>query len=477
MKQYFTLLLCLSTITFSYAQNNLIQKVEEGFKPLLIKDQSPTQNIEQRMQARKVNGLSIAVIDKGELAWAKGYGINDASQPQQKIDTNTLFQCASIGKVITAIAALQLVQAHQIGLDEDVNQKLTSWKIPENNFTAQKKVSLRLLLSHSAGLLDAYGFEGYYPHTALPTLQQILNVEAPANNKKKIVVGKTPGTAEHYSGAGYLITQQLIEDISGLSFSAYVQQNIFKPLGMLHTLYTAYPDSSTNFPIARGHDDEGQIDPQRKYNVYPEYAAAGPWTTPSDLAKLVIEIQKIYHGKNSNLLNQSYVQLMLKPQINAMGLGFHLKGAKEVLGFWHSGNNAGYTGVLFGLTHTGQGAIVLTNSNAGEWLAIDAIRSIASAYNWPIMQHLNTSVTTPEKYVGTYVVGDKKGLTIRLYKNQLYFQKHGESRRYNLYATGDQIFTLFEKPDNISFEFEEKEGQMLLKVYENAGAVTLLNKK
>lgn len=93
------------------------------------------------------------------------------------------------------------------------------------------------------------------------------------------------------------------------------------------------------------------------------------------------------------------------------------------------------------------------------------------------MQHLNTSVTTPEKYVGTYVVGDKKGLTIRLYKNQLYFQKHGESRRYNLYATGDQIFSLFEKPDNISFEFEEKDGQMLLKVYENAGAVTLLNKK
>ncbi len=136
---------CLA-LTFSAAAQNpkslQIQNVENNLDPQLLKNGANKINgqpILKRMQARKVNGLSIAVIDKGELAWAKGYGINDASAPTQLVDTTTLFQCASIGKVITAIAALQLVQDQKIGLDDDVNQKLVSWKIPENNFTAQKR--------------------------------------------------------------------------------------------------------------------------------------------------------------------------------------------------------------------------------------------------------------------------------------------------------------------------------------------------
>lgn len=470
-------LMSVSTLTLSYAQTSPIQKVEEGFYPQLIKTQASGQNIHQRMEARKVNGLSIAVIDKGELAWAKGYGLNDASQPQQKVDTTTLFQCASIGKMITAIAALQLVQANKITLDEDVNQKLSSWKIPENNFTAQKKVTLRMLLSHSAGLRDGYGFEGYEPHSPIPSLLQILNTQAPANNKKKIVVAEIPGSAEHYSGAGYLIIQQLIEDLSGTSFANYTQNMIFKPLGMLHSIYTAYPDSVNNLVIARGHEDNGKIDPKKKYHVYPEQGAAGPWTTPSDLAKLVIEVQKIQQGKSTKLLSQALVQQMLQPQINSMGLGFHLKGASEVLGFWHSGNNAGYTGVLFGLSNSGQGAIVLTNSNAGEWLAIEAIRSIATVYNWPIMQQLKpSSDLLAEQYVGTYALNGKEGLTIGLTKNQLYFQKKGNATKYNLYPSGSKTFTLAEKPDNISFVFEEQSGKMLLKVNENAGPAMVLLK-
>lgn len=475
---------CLA-LTFSAAAQNpkslQIQNVENNLDPQLLKNGANKINgqpILKRMQARKVNGLSIAVIDKGELAWAKGYGINDASAPTQLVDTTTLFQCASIGKVITAIAALQLVQDQKIGLDDDVNQKLVSWKIPENNFTAQKKITLRMLLSHTAGLMDGYGFEGYYPNTTLPSLVQILNAQSPANNRKKIVVAAIPGSAEHYSGAGYLIIQQLIEDLSGISFADYTDKMIFKPLGMLHTTYANYPDSSLTFTIARGHEDNGKIDPKRKNNVYPEQGAAGPWTTPSDLAKLVIEIQKIKQGKNTNFLSTTLVQLMLKPQFNAMGLGFHLKGASKVLGFWHSGNTAGYTGVLFGLTETGHGAIVLTNSNAGEWLAIEVIRSIAETYNWPIMKHIvSLNNIEQEKYVGNYLSNRKNGLGIGLEKEQLYFKQAGTSKRYNLYPIGNNSFAMVEKPDNISFVFEEQQGKMLLTVYENGGHATSLTKQ
>lgn len=476
---YFSLNLCLVLSVHAQDSKQLqIQSVENNFDPQLLKTGSNGQSILKRMQGRKVNGLSIAVIDQGELVWAKGYGINDISAPNQAVDTATLFQCASIGKVITAIAALRLVQDQKIGLDDDVNQKLKSWKIPENNFTAQKKVTLRMLLSHSAGLMDGYGFEGYYPNSTLPSLVQILNAQNPANNKKKIAVAETPGSSERYSGAGYLIIQQLIEDLSGTTFAHYTHQAIFKPLGMLHTTYAYYPDSLFNFNISRGHYDNGKIDPNRKYNVYPEQGAAGPWTTPSDLARLVIEIQKINQGKNSGILSPNLVQLMLKPQINSMGLGFHLKGASRVLGFWHSGNTAGYTGVLFGLTETGQGAIVLTNSNAGEWLALEAIRSIAETYNWPMMKHISpVNTLEPEKYVGDYLSNGKNGLSIGLEKKQLYFKKAGSSKKYNLYPIGNNSFAMLEKPDNISFVFEEQQGKILLTVYENGGQASPLTKQ
>lgn len=415
-----------------------------------------TYTIAERMKALKVNGLSIAVIDKGRIAWTKGYGLKDATVPGALVDTGTLFQCASIGKVVTALAALHLVREGRITLDEPVNQKLKSWKIPASKGMEQE-VTLRYLLSHAAGFDDDYGFEGYEPGQPLPDLKQMLNGERPANNRKKLVVKTKPGKTERYSGGGYLVIQQLIEDLSGQTFAQYVSATIFAPLQMTQSTYTCCPDEQGKNNIARGHDGKGAVDKHLKYKVYPEMAAAGFWTTPRDLALLVLEIQEAREGRSAKIVDSSLVREMLRPQINTTGLGIHLKGSKEVSAFWHSGNNAGYTGLLFG-TLNGQGAIVLTNSDEGITLAQECIRSIADAYKWPAMQTLRLRPDpTPEESLLTGTYGRAPGTVAVVGRDPkgLYLQPSGAGARLRIYRLADDAYTIMEKPDHFRLYFNK----------------------
>ena len=459
--------------------NTKKHQVEEGLQPqgmIMNGSPAPLQSLKDRMKARKVNGVSIAVIDDGRITWADGYGIRDAGVPGDLVDTTTLFQCASIGKTITALAALHLVKEGRISLDEPVNEKLSGWRIAENNKTTDKKVTLRTLLSHSSGFDDDYGFEGYYPHTTLPTLVQMLQSQPPANTHKSLVVRSVPGTVERYSGGGFLIIQQLIEDLTGVPFDRYVDSIVFKPLQMKHTTFTHYPDETLGWPIARGHDGKGKPDKKRKYMVYPEMAAAGPWTTPSDLARFVLELQQEYHGLSNLIADSSLVRQMLSPQINTTGLGVHLKGSGEVAAFWHSGNTAGYTGFLFG-TLDGKGAVVLTNSDAGEWLGIEVIRSVADIYAWPAMQTRHLKATTDNTYAkfsGTYSKG-KTRVVIGKNGDGLFLDIGNDKKVFTLYEESDNSFLIKEKPDHLRLTFDSTPDGVVsaINVFQDCGTVVV----
>ena len=132
----------------------------------------------ERMSHYNIPGVSIAVINNGEIEWARGYGVreNGGNVP---VTTTTLFQAGSISKPVAAMAALFLVQQGKLALDEHVNTKLVSWKLPENEYTTGQKVSLRGLLSHTAGL-TVHGFPGYTANEEIPTLLQILDGIEPA---------------------------------------------------------------------------------------------------------------------------------------------------------------------------------------------------------------------------------------------------------------------------------------------------------
>ncbi|PUZ22468.1 CubicO group peptidase, beta-lactamase class C family [Chitinophaga costaii] len=468
------LLYALNTASIAFPQKPVLPGIDSIITAGIIAPGAPLPytSLAARMKSRRVNGLSITVIDQGNIAWSKGFGLANADDPQDTVSPQTLFQMGSIGKLLTAITVLHLVREHKISLDEDVNNKLQSWKVPVNDHTAQHPVTVRNLLSHSAGLTDEYGFEGYYPHTELPTLLQILNAQKPANNEKPLRVNKVPGTVELYSGGGYVILQQLVEDLTGQSFAGYVTQTVLQPLQMTHTTYNYYPDES-GAHIATGHESNGKTDPKRRYNVYPEMAPAGPWTTPEDIARLLLEIQAAANGRSDKILDSTLARTMLTPQINNMGLGPHLSGAAAVQAFWHAGNTAGFVCLAYGLPYNGQGAVVMTNSDGGEWLSLEIIRSIARAYHWPVMQPytlqpLNDS--TMAAFSGNYAT-DRGKISITAKAGNL-FLKTGTGQNLPLLYLGGDSCTIRDATDKFRLVLDRSNSGAVsgLHIYQHAGS-------
>jgi CubicO group peptidase (beta-lactamase class C family) len=326
----------------------------------------------------KVPGVSIAVIDGGGIEWAHGYGVTDVADPRP-VTKDTLFQAASISKPLVAMAALSCVQTGLLDLDENVNDKLVSWKVPENEHTQAEKVTLRRLLSHSAGL-SGHKFNGYAIGEALPGLRHILDGSPPANSAPIRVILK-PGSQWLYSGGGYMLVQQLLEDVTGKAFHELMREIVLQKLEMQNSTYSQPLPEQQARQAASGHSDEGQVIPGR-WRIYPEQAAAGLWTTPSDLAGFIIEIQRAACGFLGSILSPGLTRQMLAPQIQDWGLGLQVGGSAADTWFAQGGMRDGYRCYLFGFVKSGQGAVVMTNGDNGYKLAMEIIRTIAGVYGW-----------------------------------------------------------------------------------------------
>ncbi|MBN1821194.1 MAG: beta-lactamase family protein, partial [Prolixibacteraceae bacterium] len=290
-----------------------------------------------RMEHYKVPGMSIAVVKDGKIVWTEGFGIAN-TETGSKVDTNTLFQAGSISKPLAALAALKLVEEGKVNLDEDVNTYLKTWKLPDNKYTSEQKVTLRLLLTHSAGI-TVHGFPGYRQDEKFPTINEVLDGKG---NTDKIRVNKIPGTEWRYSGGGYTIMEKLVEDVSGMPLEEYMAKFILKPMGMNNSTYEQPLPQDLYSQASAAYDQKGELIKGWWHN-YPEQAAAGLWTTPTDLAKYCIEIQEILAGKKKGVLKKEMVEDMLTKHLNNWGLGVSLTGDGESLIFQHGGKNAGFT--------------------------------------------------------------------------------------------------------------------------------------
>ena len=346
-----------------------IQAVERGYI-----DDFPT-----RMKYYQVPGVSIAVINHGVIEWARGYGVVDTNTTQS-ITEDTLFQAASISKPLVAMATLYYVQTGVLNLDEDVNHKLLSWKVPDNEYTRDSKVILRGLLSHSAGL-TVHGFAGYTDKEEIPTLLQILDGEPPANSDP-IRVFVAPGTLWQYSGGGYVVAQQLLEDVTDKPFPEIMRDTVLQKLEMGKSTFAQPLPPSLSQLAAVGHTSNSEI-VNGKWHIYPEIAAAGLWTTPSDLARFVIEIQQSVSGKSNRILSKEIAEQMVTRQFGEWGLGLQVGGSGDDAWFAHGGANEGFRCYMFGFIKNGQGAVVMTNSDNGYELALEIIRTISLVYEWP----------------------------------------------------------------------------------------------
>ncbi|HUH12192.1 MAG TPA: serine hydrolase domain-containing protein [Longimicrobiales bacterium] len=395
------LLVALAAAGPAVAQNSddeaaRIQRVEQGLTtPVRVRGTLPVRfGLGTRMAHYRVPGVSIAVVDGQRLAWARGYGVADTVDARS-VTPATLFQAASISKPLTAAAVLRLVERGVLDLDAPANRYLRRWKIPDAPVASGDAVTLRHLLTHTAGL-TVHGFPGYPHGWVLPHAIAILQ-GLPEVNTRAVRLDTIPGSIWRYSGGGYTVLQVLLEDVMGASFPQLMRDLVLDPAGMLASTYEQPLPPERAWHAARGHDREGRR-VESGWHDYPEMAAAGLWTTPSELALLVLDLQAALRGEEGRLLSPAMAAVMMSDGPGGFGLGFKVDGHGEERTFSHGGSNNGFKAQLIAFTEDGQAAVVMTNGDNGGALAQELVLSIAHEYGWP---GIAQEVREPGKGLGT----------------------------------------------------------------------------
>lgn len=341
----------------------------------------------ERMTAHKIPGASIAVIKGNRIDWVKAYGVLKAGAAAP-VTPESIFQAASTTKMLVAAAVLHFVDEGRLDLDADVNTYLKSWKVPENELTRRKKVTLRLLLTHRAGLpMTNFPSDDGPP----PSLVQILKAEPPARNKPA-VVDLLPGSEWRYSNIGYVVIQLLLEDLTGKPLPRLMREVVFEPLGM-KTSTLVYPlEAGLRKKEAIPHDVDGK--PGEPALSETAVAQGGLLTTPSELALFTIELMRAYRGESDRLLSREAAQTMLHPEMDLdpallgmplrEGLGVLLGAEGEPLWFGHPGDN--YPGAscwVAGYPDLGSGFVIMTNGAKGNLLAMEITPAFREVYVGP----------------------------------------------------------------------------------------------
>ena len=384
-----------------------IARVEAGLSGRVQVAGEPMEawSLAERMAFHNIPGVSIAVIRDGKIAWAKSYGVRETGKAGA-VDADTIFLAGSISKPVAGVAALRMVEQGRLALDAPINDVLRSWKLPDNDFTRQKPVTLRQIMSHGAGL-TVHGFPGYAAGAPLPTIPQVLDGAAPANTAA-VRVNKLPGESWRYSGGGYTIMQLAMSDVMSKDFPALTQELVLGPAGMTRSSYENPLPAGNRANAATAHHRDGTVVPGQAH-VYPEMAAAGLWTTSSDLAKLALSVVGAARGDAGAILGPDMTKQMLTTQIGTYGLGFDLAEPGDGQVFSHGGSDEGFEAHLFAYTDGHGGAAIMTNGQNGGRLAQEIRASLAAAYGWKYgaPEQRTALALTPERaaeFAGEYVV-------------------------------------------------------------------------
>jgi CubicO group peptidase (beta-lactamase class C family) len=405
-----------------------IREVVAGLVPSVVVrgDANAEHTLSDRMAMWHVPGVSIAVIHHGVIEWAQGFGV--ASVGGAPVNAETLFQAGSISKPVAAMGTLRLVQEGKLSLDTDVNKTLTSWKLPDAAVAGGKPVTLRELLTHTGGT-TVHGFPGYAAGESVPTLVQVLDGEKPANTAA-IRIETAPGTKWNYSGGGFTIMQMMVIDVTKEPYPKFLHDTVLKPIGMTHSTYEQPLPAEMRAMAATPYDGKGNAVAGGAH-TYPEMAAAGLWTTPTDLCRYLIEVEQSLNGKANHVLSQAMTKNMLTPGMGKWGLGLQIGGADADPYFGHDGSNAGFESMMDVYEKDGEGAVVMTNAQGGSRVANEVMRSIAMVYHWPDFQPtVRTAVKVDEKiletYAGTYELRPNFDLVVTVKDGQLITQATGQ---------------------------------------------------
>lgn len=364
------ILLFLSVNAFAQEVNDNIKLFENDLNHW-DKSKNKKWTLIERMAFYEVNAVSIAVIKDYKVEWTKAYGYADVKE-KKAATTQTLFQAASISKSLNSLAILKLVEEEKLGLDDDINNYLKNWKFPYDSISIGKKISIANLLSHKAGL-SVGGFEGYKKGADLPSTIEILDGLKPSNSNAVRSVFE-PNTRFQYSGGGTTVTQLILENTTGKEYEDYMLENVLTPLEMSNSSFNQPPAKGKEKFLATGYNNNKEV--EGKYHVYPEKAAAGLWTNPTDLANYIIETQLSLLGKSNKILSKEMSIKRLDNQYGVFTNEFN-----DVKYFGHSGGNEGFVCHYVGSFEDGNGLVVMTNGRNSKMLE-EIVNSIASLNNW-----------------------------------------------------------------------------------------------
>lgn len=469
--------------TIAVAQTDQIKAFETTFtetRELVFEDSIiPRFHIRDRMKKYGIPSVSIAVINKGKVAWVKSYGYADVEH-QRKADPETMYQVASISKSVNAVGVMRLVASGKLSLSADIRNYLRTWSFPDNAFSTGKPITLKQLLSHTAGL-SVHGFVGIPLGDSIPTINQILDGKRPANNEPVVPIF-TPGERFEYSGGGSTVIRKILDDQISSNYDSLLQQLVLQPLGMKSSSFSQ-PLSPRFKHYALGHDKDMRVLPT-KYYLYPEQAAGGLWSTANDIAKFVIAVQQSLSTDKGLPISKATTLEMLTPLSDQYALGFGViqKGGEKY--FYHEGQSYGYSAVYYGSFATGHGVVVLTNAypENGETFLKEVVNTVATVYGWrsfyaPLKKKLYpVSDAQLASYVGEYTSEDGR-MTIRIE-----YTAEGlvltARRPERMYASAKDRFFLASSPnDNCIFSSSKGDGNIDTFEVEQGGKVIIKAKK
>ncbi|MCS4301001.1 serine hydrolase [Chryseobacterium sp. BIGb0232] len=425
-------------------------------------------NIEPQLEKYKLPGFSLVVFENYKIVYSSQVGVKSMDS-KEKLDENTAFSTASIAKPITALLCHILEEKGLINLNDPIDKYLKRWHLPKSKFTENNSPTWKQFLNHTAGTSQG-GFEDHYEGETIPTITQSLLGQIPRYDKE-IEFLFTPGTSFEYSGGGYVIIQMALEDTLNKPIAELAQEYIFSPLGMKNTTMIQPNEKGFLKNVAFVHDKEGKVI-KTGLPITPQVAPSGLWSTPTDLAKLSIEIQNALRNKNNKVISHQVAKEVTKVTALKNAVGGWSYGWQKSFGYsnydWFScnGSNTGVGGNVLASMTDGNGMVYLANGEKPNRFPVmnNTRTKILTVMDWNKETHEDIQelpLNLKKQLIGTYddfLYGQGMETKILEKNNRLYVEspilEHFKGKNeYELLYLKNGTFRIVDYPNLLKFDF------------------------